>query len=76
MAYHYSQLRHNSTSEGVVLIMKAVTYQGKKNVEVKEVANAKLEKKDDILVLITSTAIYGSNSMWPADNGTMLFLPA
>lgn len=41
--------------------MKAVTYQGKKKVEVKEVANARLEKKDDILVRITSTAICGSD---------------
>ncbi|UQZ37051.1 glutathione-dependent formaldehyde dehydrogenase [Paenibacillus sp. PK3_47] len=41
--------------------MKAVTYQGKKKVEVKEVADAKLEKKDDIIVRITSTAICGSD---------------
>ncbi|WP_025689784.1 zinc-dependent alcohol dehydrogenase [Paenibacillus zanthoxyli] len=41
--------------------MKAVTYQGKKKVEVKDVVNAKLEKKDDIIVRITSTAICGSD---------------
>jgi S-(hydroxymethyl)glutathione dehydrogenase/alcohol dehydrogenase len=41
--------------------MKALTYQGKKNVKVKEVENAKLEKKDDILVRVTSTAICGSD---------------
>ncbi|AIQ47503.1 dehydrogenase [Paenibacillus sp. FSL R7-0273] len=41
--------------------MKAVTYQGKKKVEVKEVADAKLEKKDDILIRVTSTAICGSD---------------
>jgi S-(hydroxymethyl)glutathione dehydrogenase/alcohol dehydrogenase len=41
--------------------MKAVTYQGKKKVEVKEVADARLEKKDDIIVRITSTAICGSD---------------
>lgn len=41
--------------------MKAITYQGKKNVKVKEVADAKLEKKDDVLVRITSTAICGSD---------------
>lgn len=41
--------------------MKAVTYQGKKKVEVKEVADARLEKKDDILVRITTTAICGSD---------------
>ncbi|MFZ4450661.1 zinc-dependent alcohol dehydrogenase [Salibacterium aidingense] len=41
--------------------MKAVTYQGIKDVKVKEVPNAALEKKDDILVRITSTAICGSD---------------
>ncbi|GGA46082.1 zinc-dependent alcohol dehydrogenase [Psychrobacillus lasiicapitis] len=41
--------------------MKAVTYQGAKDVEVKEVPDAKLEKKDDIVVKITSTAICGSD---------------
>ena len=42
-------------------MMKAVTYQGAKDVEVKEVENAKIEKADDILVRITSTAICGSD---------------
>ncbi|RED41215.1 zinc-dependent alcohol dehydrogenase [Paenibacillus sp. VMFN-D1] len=41
--------------------MKAVTYQGKKKVEVKEVGDAKLAKRDDILVRVTSTAICGSD---------------
>ena len=41
--------------------MKAVTYQGAKDVEVKEVENAKIEKADDILVRITTTAICGSD---------------
>ncbi|KWX80067.1 dehydrogenase [Paenibacillus riograndensis] len=41
--------------------MRAVTYQGKRKVEVKEVADAKLEKKDDIIVRVTSTAICGSD---------------
>ncbi|GAB6989159.1 zinc-dependent alcohol dehydrogenase [Paenibacillus pini] len=41
--------------------MKAVTYQGHKKIEVKEVNNAKLEKKDDVLVRITTTAICGSD---------------
>lgn len=41
--------------------MKAVTYQGIKNVEVKEVADPKIEKKDDIIVRLTSTAICGSD---------------
>ncbi|OCL25502.1 glutathione-dependent formaldehyde dehydrogenase [Orenia metallireducens] len=41
--------------------MKAVTYQGIKDVKVKEVPNAKLEKDDDILIRLTSTAICGSD---------------
>lgn len=41
--------------------MKAVTYQGLKNVEVKEVQDPKIEKSDDIVVKITSTAICGSD---------------
>ncbi|WP_096201080.1 zinc-dependent alcohol dehydrogenase [Bacillus sp. FJAT-45350] len=41
--------------------MKAVTYQGIKDVKVKEVADPKIGKKDDILVRITSTAICGSD---------------
>ncbi|MBB5174281.1 zinc-dependent alcohol dehydrogenase [Texcoconibacillus texcoconensis] len=41
--------------------MKAVTYQGVKDVKVKEVPNAKIEKPDDVLVRVTSTAICGSD---------------
>lgn len=41
--------------------MKAVTYQGPNQVQVKQVDDAKLEKKDDIIVRITSTAICGSD---------------
>ncbi|WP_338472543.1 zinc-dependent alcohol dehydrogenase [Niallia sp. XMNu-256] len=41
--------------------MKAVTYQGAKDVKVKEVENAKIEKADDIVVRITTTAICGSD---------------
>lgn len=41
--------------------MKAVTYQGIKNVAVKEVPDAKIEKPDDMIVKITSTAICGSD---------------
>ncbi|CEI81602.1 putative zinc-type alcohol dehydrogenase-like protein AdhB [Oceanobacillus oncorhynchi subsp. incaldanensis] len=41
--------------------MKAVTYQGVKNVEVKEVPDPKIEKPDDMIVKITSTAICGSD---------------
>lgn len=43
------------------LIMKAVTYQGKNSVAVKEVADPKIEAKEDVLVKITSTAICGSD---------------
>ncbi|MBM7551313.1 zinc-dependent alcohol dehydrogenase [Thalassobacillus pellis] len=41
--------------------MKAVTYQGPKNVAVDQVADPKIEKSDDIIVKITSTAICGSD---------------
>jgi len=41
--------------------MKAVTYQGIKNVEVKEVEDPKIQKPDDMIVKVTSTAICGSD---------------
>jgi S-(hydroxymethyl)glutathione dehydrogenase/alcohol dehydrogenase len=41
--------------------MKAVTYQGIKNVQVKEVKDPKIEKPDDMIVRLTSTAICGSD---------------
>lgn len=41
--------------------MKAVTFQGAKDIKVKDVPDAKLEKQDDIIVRITSTAICGSD---------------
>jgi len=41
--------------------MKAVTYQGIKNVEVKEVGDPRIEKPDDMIVRLTSTAICGSD---------------
>lgn len=41
--------------------MKAVTYQGIKNVHVKEVADPKIEKEDDAIIRVTSTAICGSD---------------
>jgi S-(hydroxymethyl)glutathione dehydrogenase/alcohol dehydrogenase len=41
--------------------MKAVTFQGIKNVKVKEVDAPKILKPDDIIVKITSTAICGSD---------------
>lgn len=41
--------------------MKAVTFQGIKEMKVKEVPDASLQKEDDIIVRITSTAICGSD---------------
>ncbi|WP_020617022.1 zinc-dependent alcohol dehydrogenase [Paenibacillus daejeonensis] len=41
--------------------MKAVTYQGIKNIEVKQVEDPSIRKADDIIVRITSTAICGSD---------------
>ena len=41
--------------------MKAVTFQGAKDIKVKEVEDPKLQKKDDIIVRVTSTAICGSD---------------
>ncbi|USG67464.1 glutathione-dependent formaldehyde dehydrogenase [Brevibacillus ruminantium] len=41
--------------------MKAVTYQGIKNVAVKEVPDPKIEKPDDAIIRLTSTAICGSD---------------
>lgn len=41
--------------------MKAVTFQGIKNVEVKEVKDPKIKKDDDIIIKLTSTAICGSD---------------
>lgn len=41
--------------------MKAVTFQGIKNVKVKEVDAPKIHKPDDIIVKLTTTAICGSD---------------
>lgn len=41
--------------------MKAVTFQGIENMQVKEMPNPKIEKNDDIIVRITSTAICGTD---------------
>ncbi|PZD96171.1 glutathione-dependent formaldehyde dehydrogenase [Paenibacillus sambharensis] len=41
--------------------MKAVTYQGPKNVKVSQVEDPSIQKQDDIIVRITSTAICGSD---------------
>ena len=41
--------------------MKAVTFQGIKNVKVKDVPSPKIQKADDIIVKITSSAICGSD---------------
>lgn len=41
--------------------MKAVTFQGPKDIQVKKVDDPKIEEQDDILVKVTSTAICGSD---------------
>ncbi|MFC4410342.1 zinc-dependent alcohol dehydrogenase [Chungangia koreensis] len=41
--------------------MKAVTYQGIKNVEVKKVEDPKIKKADDMIIRVTTTAICGSD---------------
>ncbi|ANU09953.1 glutathione-dependent formaldehyde dehydrogenase [Planococcus antarcticus DSM 14505] len=41
--------------------MKAVTFQGIKNMQVKNVKDPEIQKKDDIIVKITSTAICGTD---------------
>ncbi|AIQ62176.1 dehydrogenase [Paenibacillus stellifer] len=41
--------------------MKAVTYQGVKNIAVKDVPYPRIEKPDDMIVKLTSTAICGSD---------------
>ncbi|SDL87909.1 zinc-dependent alcohol dehydrogenase [Sediminibacillus halophilus] len=41
--------------------MKAVTYQGVKNVAVKDVEAPKIKKADDVIVKLTNTAICGSD---------------
>ena len=41
--------------------MKAIVYRGKRDVEVEKVEDPKIEKEDDIVVKVTSTAICGSD---------------
>lgn len=41
--------------------MKAIVYEGIKNVEVKQVKDPTIQKSDDIIVKVTSTAICGSD---------------
>ena len=41
--------------------MRAVTYQGAKNIEVKDVKDPEIENREEIIVKITSTAICGSD---------------
>lgn len=41
--------------------MKAVTFQGTKDIQVKNVKDPEIQKRDDIIVKITSTAICGSD---------------
>jgi S-(hydroxymethyl)glutathione dehydrogenase / alcohol dehydrogenase len=41
--------------------MRAITFQGVKNVKVQEVEDSKIIKDDDIVVKVTSTSICGSD---------------
>ncbi|QHJ70399.1 zinc-dependent alcohol dehydrogenase [Planococcus halotolerans] len=41
--------------------MKAVTFQGAKDIQVKNVKDPEIQKKDDIIIKVTSTAICGSD---------------
>ena len=41
--------------------MKAVTYQGIKNVDVTEVKDPKIKNADDIIIKVTTSAICGSD---------------
>ena len=41
--------------------MKAIVYNGMRNVDVENVEDPKIEKNDDIIVKVTSTAICGSD---------------
>ena len=41
--------------------MKAIVYNGIKDVDVEKVEDPKIEKDDDIIVKVTSTAICGSD---------------
>lgn len=41
--------------------MKAVTFQGIKNIKVNEVPSPSIQKPDDVIVKITRTAICGSD---------------
>jgi len=41
--------------------MKAITFQGIRNVEVKKVEDPKIQKNDDVIVKVTSTSICGSD---------------
>jgi S-(hydroxymethyl)glutathione dehydrogenase/alcohol dehydrogenase len=43
------------------IVMKALVYEGIKNVNVAQVKDPKIEKSDDIIVKVTSTAICGSD---------------
>lgn len=41
--------------------MKALTYQGKEHMEVKEVADPRIQHAQDVIVKITATGICGSD---------------
>lgn len=41
--------------------MKAVTFQGAKDIQVKKVKDPEIQKRDDVIIKVTSTAICGSD---------------
>src|SRR4051794_34782175 len=61
IAKGYFQARLRNKDHREMLLMKAVTFQGVKNVHVKNVKDPKIKKADDIIVKLTTTAICGSD---------------
>jgi S-(hydroxymethyl)glutathione dehydrogenase/alcohol dehydrogenase len=52
---------HGKTTKKVEEIMKAIVYDGIQDVKVKNVNDPSIEKADDIVIKVTSTAICGSD---------------
>src|SRR6476469_9406937 len=49
------------TPDGEGSAMKAVTWQGKRDVQIKEMPDPKIEEPTDVVIKVTSTAICGSD---------------
>ena len=54
-------IKNNNKNNNMEDDMKAIVYNGKKNVDVENVEDPKIEKSDDIIIKVTSTAICGSD---------------